>query len=120
MANSHTTTSADNHLDIEVELASIDCLLAGTFALMTGYAEHSCSEGNTTRRGLLAKKIVANLALLAEHPRNAGGLSCVFLNLQQHWHTMVCLDAMEYQNTGALPATGTPTALWLSAHHSLQ
>jgi hypothetical protein len=57
MASSFTPPLA-MHQDMDVDLPCIDGLLAGTLALMTGYAEHQCEQGNANRRNLMAKKIL--------------------------------------------------------------
>jgi hypothetical protein len=60
------------HGDIDVELPCLDGMLAGTLALMTGYAEHQCEQGNANCRHLMAKKIVSNLTPITDQPVDAG------------------------------------------------
>jgi hypothetical protein len=130
--NPHVT-----HSDIEVELPSIDGMLAGTMALMTGYAEHQCEQGNGNCRHLIAKKIVSNLFFLASHPQLPGAMAQVLRNLQNHWHTLSALSALEAaagaepgaQQSNA-PDTATAvakpqthaaaTALWHAQHTNVQ
>jgi hypothetical protein len=56
-------------------------LLAGTLALMTGWAE--CSDD--ARRVLMARKIASNLFFLREHPQLPGGLRLVVAKVHAHW-----------------------------------
>jgi hypothetical protein len=124
------------HSDMDVELPCIDGMLAGTLALMTGYAEHQCEQGNATCRHLMAKKIVSNLFFLASHPQMPEAMALVMRNLQNHWHTLSALGALE-SGAGAPPkahsghsAAPTPSpahpagpvapALWHAQHASVQ
>jgi hypothetical protein len=123
--------------DIDVDLPSIDGMLAGTMALMTGYAEHQCEQGNANCRNLMAKKIVSNLFFLVNHPQMSKAMASVMCTLQNHWQTLSALGALE---AGADNAPGgtlkqtsttrsnpinqhvatTAAALWHADHASLQ
>jgi hypothetical protein len=122
---SHTSPQPGAYNDIDVELPCIDGLLAGTMALMTGYAEHQCEQGNAHCRNLMAKKILSNLHFLATHPRMPQPMAGVLRNLQNHWHTLTALGALEAGATTAATTATSPTAsahkaMWLPAHASVQ
>ncbi len=106
------------HRDIDVELPCIDGMLAGTLALMTGYAEHQCEQGNPSCRHLMAKKIVSNLYFLASHPQMPSTMALVMRNLQSHWHTLSALGALE--NGASAVAESSAPALWHAPHASVQ
>jgi hypothetical protein len=123
--------------DIDVDLPSIDGMLAGTMALMTGYAEHQCEQGNANCRNLMAKKIVSNLYFLVKHPQMSKAMASVMCTLQNHWQTLSALGALEASADNAPGATlgqtsdassnsvtqhvATPAvALWHADHASLQ
>jgi hypothetical protein len=106
------------HSDIDVELPCLDGMLAGTLALMTGYAEHQCEQGNATCRHLMAKKIVSNLYFLASHPQMPSTMGLVMRNLHDHWHTLSALGALE-SGAGAVVESSAP-ALWHAPHASVQ
>jgi hypothetical protein len=124
------------HSDIDVELPCIDGMLAGTLALMTGYAEHQCEQGNASCRHLMAKKIVSNLYFLASHPQMPGTMALVMRNLQNHWHTLSALGVLESganaapsaqggqspaaTASAAQPSVPTAPALWHAPHASVQ
>ena len=69
------------HDDPSPALPCAGSLLAGTLALMTGWAE--CSDG--ARRVLMARKIASNLFFLREHPQLPGGLRLVVAKVHAHW-----------------------------------
>jgi hypothetical protein len=121
------------HSDIDVELPCIDGMLAGTLALMTGYAEHQCEQGNATCRNLMAKKIVSNLFFLASHPQMPKTMALVMRNLQNHWHTLSALGVLESGASAgpggqsaaptastAQPASVAAPALWHAQHACVQ
>jgi hypothetical protein len=118
-----------SHQDMHLELPCIDGLLVGTFALMTGYAEHQCDQGNARCRHLMAKKIVSNLLFLSSHPQMPKAMAAVMCNLKNHWHTLSALSALESKQGASdspdavKPHTASPPtapALWHSAHPSVQ
>jgi hypothetical protein len=113
------------HADIHADLPSMDAMLAGTFALMTGYAEHKCEEGNARCRHLMAKKIVSNLFFLASHAQMPQAMALLLRNLQGHWHTLAALGALEDKadtrdNTADRSPHHPNTVMWLQEHTSLQ
>lgn len=64
---------------------SAEALLAGTLALMTGYAQ-GCCEGH---REMMAKKIVSNLSMLALHPGTAPAFKAMAMNLHGLWSRLL-------------------------------
>lgn len=66
-------------------LPSAEALLAGTLALMTGYAQ-GCCQGH---REMMAKKIVSNLSMLTLHPAAAPAFRAMALNLHGMWSRLV-------------------------------
>jgi hypothetical protein len=122
------------HRDIDVELPCIDGMLMGTLALMTGYAEHQCEQGNPRSRDLMAKKIVSNLFFLAAHPSLSVPMAAVMRNLQKHWHTLSALASLEAPAVPSEAAANRPSraqasqasalsqlqAHWLPEHASVQ
>jgi hypothetical protein len=102
------------HTPSDIDLPCIDGMLAGTLALMTGYAEHKCEQGNAQSRYLMAKKIVSNLFFLASHPKMPAPLAAVMRNLQMHWHTLAALGALE-DNVSTAIDPSIPSALWTAS-----
>ncbi|SFC74482.1 hypothetical protein SAMN05216344_13814 [Polaromonas sp. OV174] len=62
-------------------LPSAEGLLAGTLALMTGYAQGCCAE----HRELMAKKIIANLHMLSQLHVVSPAFRSVSMNLHALW-----------------------------------
>lgn len=90
-------------------LPSVEALLAGTLALMTGYAQ---TDAACARRVLLARKLACNLGSLAEHPQLSAPMQAVLSRLQGHW-------LKEMGRTGAA-AERMPSALWHPVAQGLQ
>lgn len=72
--------------DEEYELPTLDALVAGTLALMTGYA-HAPAEG--AHRPLMARKLVSNLFFLSEHPQLSPPMRCLLARLRTRWQTQL-------------------------------
>ncbi len=87
--------TTDTNVDVDIDLPCIDGMLVGTLALMTGYAEHQCEQGNAHRRNLIAQKVVSNLLFLASYPCIPPPMALAMRNLQNHWHTLTALGALE-------------------------
>lgn len=68
--------------DEEYSLPPLEALLAGTLALMTGYAQHQ--EGCDIRP-LMAHKLVRNLSALAHHPAVSEPMQTMLARLVEHW-----------------------------------
>lgn len=65
----------------EYELPAVEAVLAGTLALMTGFAEAE----RPAQRGQMMNRVVCNLALLAEHPQLSMQFRCAVGKLRRHW-----------------------------------
>lgn len=68
----------------EYQLPCAEALLAGTLALMTGHAQACCDD----HRRLMARKIAAHLAQLAEHPILSPQFRAALWNLRTHWQLL--------------------------------
>lgn len=101
----------DSTGDEEYLLPTVDALMAGTFALMTGYAQAGPECPN---RGLIAKKLVSNLFVLANHPQVAPTMRCMLGHLRRRWEVLLVEQAAHD------PCAPEPNALWHSAPGSLQ
>lgn len=64
------------------ELVSVEAMLAGTLALMTGFAQ---SGSGCPNRPVMAAKLVANLGELAGHPGLSATMHRVLQRLAGHW-----------------------------------
>jgi hypothetical protein len=84
----------------DLPLPSLDALLAGTFTLMTGWADPVPSRHATPARQrlLMARKIVANLFFLKAHPHASPALRQVMANLHARW-VPLCNKAGDGQGT---------------------
>ena len=65
----------------EYELACAEALLAGTLALMTGYAQSHCPQC----RGRMAGKVVSNLGALTQQPTTSPQFLAALRGLREHW-----------------------------------
>ena len=67
--------------DMEYQLSRAEALLAGTLALMTGYAQACCDNG----RQVMTAKIVGNLSLMIELPAFSPQFQAAVSHLRRHW-----------------------------------
>lgn len=89
--------------DEEYTLPSMEALLAGTLALMTGYAQ---SARDCPHRALMARKLVSNLLYLSAHPQLSPPMQIMVANLRTRWQ-------LELENTAEATASQRrPTPLW--------
>ena len=72
----------------EHELASVEAVLAGTLALMTGYSQALQADLHPEQRLHMGAKIGASLALLAEHPALSETFQRIVLGLRARWRLM--------------------------------
>ena len=80
---------AEQCMDIEEhELPSVEAVLAGTLALMTGYSQTLQAELHPQQRLSMGEKIGAHLSLLIDHPQLSLGFRQVLLGLQTRWRSM--------------------------------
>jgi hypothetical protein len=116
----------DRHANTqEHELPSIEAVLAGTFALMTGYSQALQAELHPQQRLVMGAKIGTNLLLLADHPQLSPGFRQVMLGLRGRWLAMCdcTLQAMHdcaCVGPDAMPAHDTPARFRLGAPKRLQ
>ena len=98
--------AADHHTDTadeEYTLPGVEALLAGTLALMTGYAQ---SARECPHRPLMARKLVSNLLYLSAHPQLSVPMQTMLANLRTRWQ-------LELENAAdALATEATHTPLW--------
>ncbi len=78
----------DPHLMEEHELPSVEAVLAGTLALMTGYSQALQAAMHPEHRVAMGAKIACNLALLADHPLLSAGFQQVMTGLRGRWEAM--------------------------------
>ena len=74
--------------DEEHELPSVEAVLAGTLALMTGYSQALQAALDPRQRLKMGEKIGTNLSLLVDHPLLSLGFRQVLLGLQGRWQAM--------------------------------
>ena len=72
----------------EHELPSVEAVLAGTLALMTGYSQALQAELDPQGRIAMGEKVGSNLGLLLDHPQLSLGFRQVLFGLQQRWIAM--------------------------------
>lgn len=82
------------------ELPSVEAVLAGTLALMTGYSQSLQADLPPHNRVPMGRKIGENLALLADHPALSEAFQRILLGLRARW------QAMSECTEGARPAAG--------------
>ncbi len=78
----------NRNLEGDHELPSLEAVLAGTLALMTGYAQALQAELHPQQRLLMGAKIGRNLELLAAHAGLSEGFQRIALGLQARWRMM--------------------------------
>lgn len=76
------------HLDEEHVLPSLEAVLAGTLALMTGYSQSLQADASPGPRVLIGAKIGRNLDLLGDHPDVTDPFRRVVAGLRQRWMQM--------------------------------
>lgn len=90
-------------VDEEYTLPSVEALLTGTLALMTGYAQ---SARDCPHRPLMARKLVSNLFYLSAHPQLSKPMQVMLANLRTRW------QLEEESAADAMAADVRPTPLW--------
>lgn len=103
------TQSADS-CDEEYLMPSVEALMAGTLALLTGYAQSATGCPN---RPLLATKLVSNLSCLSGHPQLSQPMQTMLTNLRTRWQ-------LEVERSSGRGAPAQPTPLWHSAPAGMQ
>jgi hypothetical protein len=93
----------DRTITEEHELPSLEAVLAGTLALMTGYSQALQADLHPQQRLLMGAKIGSNLDLLAGHMGLSEAFQRIVLGLRARWQLMsACTAQAEPQ---ALPAS---------------
>jgi hypothetical protein len=82
-----TAAHFEDHIE-EHELPSVEAVLAGTLALMTGYSQALQAELDPQGRIAMGEKVGSNLGLLLDHPQLSLGFRQVLFGLQQRWIAM--------------------------------
>jgi hypothetical protein len=106
----HHPRPTDACCDEDYELPSADALMAGTLALMTGYAQTAPGDDH---RCLMARKLVSSLFFLSEHPQVSPHMRRLLANLRTRWQ-------VEAEAGSAQHRMPEPTPLWHAAPQGLQ
>ena len=85
---SQTHRIGERDLSEEHELPSVEAVLAGTMALMTGYAQALQAELHPEQRLLMGAKISRNLELLAANTTMSEPFQRIALGLRARWQLM--------------------------------
>ncbi len=88
MPLTHRVPFRDRELSEEHELPSVEAVLAGTMALMTGYAQALQAELHPEQRLLMGAKISRNLELLAASTTLSEPFQRIALGLRARWQLM--------------------------------
>jgi len=80
-------------LDEEHDLPSVEAVLAGTLALMTGYAQALQADLHPEQRLLMGAKIGRNLELLSRHLGVSEPFQRIALGLRTRWQAMSACTA---------------------------
>lgn len=107
-------TQSTTHSDSDYEMPSAEAMLAGTLALMTGYAQSACLR----QRHLMSEKIVANLSQISQHPAFSANFQAVTDRMSPLW--AVLAQAGGVFTSAQTPAQLEPKALWHTAVSQLQ
>ncbi|MCU0925056.1 MAG: hypothetical protein MUF44_03150 [Hydrogenophaga sp.] len=97
-------------LDDEYAMPTVEALMAGTLALLTGYAQ---SAPDCAHRPLMAKKVVSNLFFLSGHPELSAPMKSMLSNLRTRWQLEI------EKNVPALQP-GIPNSLWHGSPEAVQ
>ncbi len=85
--------SCDRPITEEHELPSLEAVLAGTLALMTGYSQALQADLHPQQRLLMGAKIGRNLDLLAGHMGLSDAFQRIVRGLQARWQQMSACTA---------------------------
>ncbi len=102
--------------DEEYTLPGLEALLAGTLALMTGYAQGAPDGAHRTA---MAAKLVDNLLCLAGHPQLSVPMQAMLANLRTRWQLELERVAGARAAAAAV-APRQPTPLWHPAPGRVQ
>jgi hypothetical protein len=107
--HTHSIESCEN-CDEEYVMPSVEALIAGTLALLTGYAQ---AAPGCEHRPLMAKKLVSNQIFLSGHPDLSPPMRTMLGNMRTRWELEV------QRSDGASPPI-QPTPLWHNAPKGVQ
>lgn len=114
-----TAARSQEHIE-EHELPSVEAVLAGTLALMTGYSQALQAELDPQGRVAMGEKIGSNLGLLVDHPQLSLGFRQVLFGLQHRWMAMSECTRAAQCCSAAGAARKTPAAWPVAAPKRLQ
>jgi hypothetical protein len=83
----------DRTMTEEHELPSLEAVLAGTLALMTGYAQALQADLHPEQRLLMGAKIGRNLEMLAGHLGTSEPFQRIALGLRARWQAISACTA---------------------------
>ena len=106
------TATPEVNRDEEYSMPCMEALLAGTLALMTGYAQACCD----SHREAMARKIATNLEALAQAQALSPHFRTMLWNLQARWQP----QGLQEHASAALTAAEQRRALWLAAPEAVQ
>ena len=106
------TATPEANRDEEYSMPCMEALLAGTLALMTGYAQACCD----SHREAMARKIVTNLEALSQAQALSPHFRTMLWNLQARWQP----QGLQEHASAALTAAEQRRALWLAAPEAVQ
>ena len=92
-------------------MPSLEALIAGTLALMTGYAQ---SQDGTGHKELIAGKLLLHLQTLSEHAGLSAPLRQTLAGLQRRWQMQLSAAAPD------TPTAWSATPLWHAAPGQIQ
>ncbi len=100
------TSPTEAHTE-EHERPSIEAVLAGTLALMTGYSQALQAELDPGQRLRMGVKVGENLSLLVDHPQLSPGFRQVLLGLMTRWQAMSrCTEEAAHDAVGGTARGG--------------
>lgn len=108
--NTLTPSKAAEMTEEEYTLPCLEALLAGSFALMTGYAQ---SAPDCPHRPLLAAKLISNLIRLSHHGSLTPSMRAMLANLRTRWQ-------LEMESHDPVRAAPQPTPLWCATPSTTQ
>lgn len=103
-------TTADDAEEYTMPCA--EAMLAGTLALMTGYAQQQ----DAGVRSLMARKVVSNLFFLSGHPHLSDGFRAMLGNLRTRWQ----MDGQAAVSGTDAVAIGNSIRNWHSSPYRIQ
>lgn len=97
----------------EFELPAFEALLAGTLALMTGYAQAAQAEVDPSGRLAASRRIAENLAQMLERPESSAPLRRLLVRLAACWQQVAHCTAVSAPPDATLSNTtsGPPRGL---------